>query len=80
MGCPQEIGMQSIGMYLEVMRMAVVVEKKIRNTVVRIHDDYCRSTTPEQVQEILKRIALRAKAEFGTAAENDEELKKAASV
>ena len=44
--------------------MAVVVEKKINNTVVRIHDDYCRSTTPEQVQEILKRIALRAKAEF----------------
>lgn len=65
---------------LEVMRVAVVAEKKIKNTVVRIHDDYCRSTTPEQVEEILKRIALRAKAEFSAAAGNDEELKQAASV
>jgi hypothetical protein len=62
------------------MRMAVVVEKKINNTVVRIHDDYCRSTTPEQVQEILKRIALRAKAEFNAAAEAGVELKQVASV
>lgn len=60
--------------------MAVVVEKKIKNTVIRICDDHCRGTTPEQVQDILKRIALRAKAEFGAAAESDGELKKAASV
>lgn len=66
-------------MYWEVMRVAVVVEKKIKNTVVRIHDDYCRNTTSEQAHEILKRIALRAKAEFGAATESEGELKKAAS-
>lgn len=44
--------------------MAVVMEQTIQNTRVRIHDDYCRDTTPEQVQEILRRIAIRAKAEF----------------
>lgn len=48
--------------------MAVVMEEKIGSTLVRIHDDYCRNTTPEQVEEILRRIALRAKAEFGAAA------------
>lgn len=48
--------------------MAVVQEQKIGNTLIRIHDDYCRDTTPEQVEEILKRIALRAKAEFSAAA------------
>lgn len=48
--------------------MAVVMEEKIGSTLVRIHDDYCRNTTPEQVEEILRRIALRAKAEFSAEA------------
>lgn len=53
--------------------MAVAMEKKIGNTVIRIHDDYCRNTTPEQVQEILKRIAIRAKAEFIAVANKEED-------
>lgn len=48
--------------------MAIVQEQKIGNTLIRIHDDYCRNITPEQIQDILKRIALRAKAEFSAAA------------
>lgn len=56
--------------------MAVVLEQKIGNTQICIHDDYCRNTTPEQVENILKRIALRAKAEFSAAAQREAEKEK----
>ena len=38
----------------------VVEDFYIGNTHVMICDDYCRDKTPEQVQEILDRIAARA--------------------
>ena len=34
----------------------VVWEQKIGATTVRICDDYCRDTTPEQVEAILKHL------------------------
>ena len=37
--------------------MAMVKEMKIGKTTVRIHDDSCVKT-PEEVQEILKRIGV----------------------
>ena len=37
--------------------MAVVLEQKIGGTTIRIHDDYCKDKTPEDVQKILRRIA-----------------------
>ena len=48
--------------------MAVVVEQKIGHTTIRIHDDYCRDTTGEQVAAILRRIAVRAQADLSAAA------------
>ena len=40
--------------------MAVVRDFYIGNTHVKIDDEYCRDKTPEEVQEILDRIADRA--------------------
>ncbi len=39
--------------------MAVVEDFYIGNTHVRIHDDYCKDKTPEDVQKILERIARK---------------------
>lgn len=38
----------------------VVMDFYIEGTHVRICDDYCRDKTPEQVEEILRRIAANA--------------------
>ena len=35
----------------------VVMEMKIGNTKIKIADNYCRDKTPEDVKEILQRIA-----------------------
>ena len=51
--------------------MAAVMEMRIGNTSVVIHDDYCKYTTQEDIDRILRRIAARAKAEFGAAAEKN---------
>lgn len=51
--------------------MAVVLEQKIGNVTVRIHDDYCKDKTPEDVRKILRRIADYVQAEVVAA-----ELKK----
>lgn len=37
-----------------------VASLHIGNTRVKICDDYCRSTTPEEITAILNRIAMRA--------------------
>lgn len=47
--------------------MAVVLEKQIGNTHAIIRDDYCKEVTPAAVEEILRRIAQRALAEFSAA-------------
>ena len=44
--------------------MAVVLERTIKNTKIRIHDDYFRDTTPEQ-------IVSRAKAGLVAASEEE---------
>ncbi|MBR4545549.1 MAG: hypothetical protein IKO14_06195 [Oscillibacter sp.] len=51
--------------------MAVVLEQQIGNVTVRIHDDYCKDKTPEDVRKILRRIANYVQAEVAAA-----ELKK----
>ena len=51
--------------------MAVVLEQQIGNVTVRIHDDYCKDKTPEDVRKILRRIADYVQAEVAAA-----ELKK----
>ena len=51
--------------------MAVVLEQQIGNVTVRIHDDYCKDKTPEDVHKILRRIADYVQAEVVAA-----ELKK----
>ena len=51
--------------------MAVVHEEKIGNTTIRIHDDYCRDKTPEQVQAILDRIAYLVQGELVAAMEKE---------
>lgn len=38
----------------------IVQDFYIGNTHIKICDDYCKDKTPEQVQEILKRIAQQA--------------------
>lgn len=52
--------------------MAVVHEEYIGHTHILICDDYCKDVTPEQVQAILDRIAMRALAAIRAAAGNDE--------
>lgn len=47
--------------------MAVVLEKQIGNTRAVIRDDYCKGTSPAAVEEILRRVAQRALAEFSAA-------------
>lgn len=37
--------------------MAVVKVTKLGETTVIFHDDYCKNTTPEEVEKILKHIA-----------------------
>lgn len=49
----------------------VVRDYYIGNTHVRICDDYCRDKTPEDVQEILDRIAARALPALQAAPENN---------
>lgn len=44
--------------------MAVVLEKQIGNTKAIIRDDFCRDVTASAVEEILRRVAQRALAEF----------------
>ena len=39
-------------------------EFKIGNTLIRIFDDYCRDKTPEDVQAILDRIAIRVEEQL----------------
>lgn len=51
--------------------MAVVLERTIKNTKIRIHDDYFRNTTPEQIQRILERVVSRAKAGLVAASEEE---------
>ena len=45
----------------------IVRDFTIGNTRIKIADDYCRDKTPEEVQEILKRIAIRAQAAISAA-------------
>ena len=47
--------------------MAVVLEQRVGNTRIRIHDDYYRDVTPEDVQKILKRIAAYVQDEVAAA-------------
>ena len=47
--------------------MAVVLEQRVGNTRIWIHDDYYRNTTPEDVQRILKRIAAYVQDEAAAA-------------
>lgn len=42
----------------------IVKEFKLGNTTIRICDDYCRNTTPAEVEAILARIARRALAQL----------------
>lgn len=42
----------------------VVEEYKDGSTVIKICDDCCKNTTPEQVEEILERIAKKALEHF----------------
>lgn len=51
--------------------MAVVLELKIEGATVRIHDDYCKDKTQEDVRKILRRIAEYVQDEAAAA-----ELKK----
>ena len=44
--------------------MALVLEKQIGNTHTIIMDDFCRDVPAVAVEEILRRIAQRALAEF----------------
>lgn len=46
----------------------VVKVLHIGNTTVKIADNYCRDKTPEEVQEILRRIARTAQASLTAAA------------
>ena len=39
------------------MIVSIVLEYKIGNATIRIHDDYCKDKTPEEVRKILCRIA-----------------------
>ena len=50
--------------------MAIVMEKKIGNTTVKIDDTSCRDKTPEEVRNILKRIAIRAQNAIAEAERN----------
>ncbi len=45
--------------------MALVLEEKLGNTVIRVHDDCCRDE--EETQRILRRAALAAKAALSKA-------------
>ena len=47
--------------------MAVVLEQKIGGTTVRIHDDYCKDKSPEDVRKILRRIADFVQGEVAAA-------------
>ena len=47
--------------------MAVVLEQTIGHTKIRIHDDYCRERTPEEVEAILRRIASGVQEEVAAA-------------
>ena len=49
----------------------IVRDFTIGNTRIKIADDCCRNTTPEEVQEILRRIARRAQAALTAAAYRD---------
>lgn len=46
----------------------IVRDFTVGNTRIKIADDYCRDKTPEEVQQILRRIARRAEAAFRAAA------------
>lgn len=49
----------------------VVEEFKIGNTKIKICDDYCRNTTPEEVDAILARIARIAQTSLSYAYSQD---------
>ena len=48
--------------------MAVVLEQRIGGATVRIHDDYCKDRSPEDVEKILRRIADFVRGEVVAAA------------
>lgn len=45
---------------------------KVGNTRIRICDDYCRDKTPEEVDQILKRVAQIALNSFAAAQMREE--------
>ena len=55
--------------------MAVVLERKVGNTEISIHDDYYREATPEDVQKILDRIAAHVQDEAAAAQTRELETK-----
>ena len=57
--------------------MAVVLEQRVGNTRIRIHDDYYRDVTPEDVQRILKRIAVHVQDEAAAAEAREAEAREA---
>ena len=50
--------------------MAVVLEQRIGGATVRIHDDYCKDKSPEDVQQVLRRIADFVRGEVAAARES----------
>jgi len=50
--------------------MSVVKERQIGNTIVRIYDDCCRDTSPETVDETLRRITVTVQSELTARAEH----------
>lgn len=48
----------------EVIEGNIAKEFKIGNTKVKIATDFCQGKTPEQVEEILERIAIAAKQSY----------------
>lgn len=50
----------------------IVKEFMVGNTQIQIADNCCRDKTPEQVDEILKRIAHRAQLQLSYAAQQKE--------
>lgn len=57
-------------------RRNVVATAVYGNTVVRICDDYCRERTPEEVRDILGRIARRAMGAWEASDKSHEERQK----
>lgn len=60
--------------------MAVVLEQKIGNTLIRIHNDDYRDAAPEDVQRILARIADHVQEEAAAAEARAAETRESGSL